>query len=165
MATVIEKLIMMHHMLYTKPCCQPIWQSHVPLTHHRHLTWTVSGLPDSKVHGANMGPIWGQQDLGGPHVSHMNLVILGLLFNTHGQVSCVKLVLRQACLEWSVMEVTKISSIITFAICQNIWYVVDHSHVWLESAQVSCGESGQSWYDLIETTDDFAKPEIAFTEK
>ena len=23
--------------------------------------------PDSKVHGANMGPIWGQQDPGGPH--------------------------------------------------------------------------------------------------
>ena len=24
--------------------------------------------PDSKVHGANMGPIWGRQDPGGPHV-------------------------------------------------------------------------------------------------
>ena len=24
--------------------------------------------PNSKVHGANMGPIWGQQDPGGPHV-------------------------------------------------------------------------------------------------
>ena len=23
--------------------------------------------PDSKVHGANMGPIWGLQDPGGPH--------------------------------------------------------------------------------------------------
>ena len=23
--------------------------------------------PDSKVHGANMGPIWGRQDPGGPH--------------------------------------------------------------------------------------------------
>ena len=31
--------------------------------------------PDSKVHGANMGPIWGQQDPGGPHVGPMNLVI------------------------------------------------------------------------------------------
>ena len=26
--------------------------------------------PDSKVHGANMGPIWGRQDPGGPHVAH-----------------------------------------------------------------------------------------------
>ena len=24
------------------------------------------GIPDSKVHGANMGPIWGRQDPGGP---------------------------------------------------------------------------------------------------
>ena len=23
--------------------------------------------PDSKVHGTNMGPIWGRQDPGGPH--------------------------------------------------------------------------------------------------
>ena len=29
--------------------------------------------PDSKVHGANMGPIWGRQDPGGPHVGPMNL--------------------------------------------------------------------------------------------
>ena len=31
--------------------------------------------PDNKVHGANMGPIWGRQDPGGPHVGPMNLVI------------------------------------------------------------------------------------------
>ena len=31
--------------------------------------------PDSKVHGANMRPIWGRQDPGGPHVGPMNLDI------------------------------------------------------------------------------------------
>ena len=31
--------------------------------------------PNSKVHGANMGPIWGQQDPGGPHVGPMNFAI------------------------------------------------------------------------------------------
>ena len=31
--------------------------------------------PDNKVHGTNMGPIWGRQDPGGPHVGPMNLVI------------------------------------------------------------------------------------------
>ena len=31
--------------------------------------------PDSKFHGANMGPIWGRQDPGGPHVGPMNFVI------------------------------------------------------------------------------------------
>ena len=43
------------------------------------LTWTVwtcvASYPDSKVHGANMGPIWGRQDPGGPHVGPMNFVI------------------------------------------------------------------------------------------
>ena len=33
--------------------------------------------PDSKVHGANMGPIWGWQDPGGPHVGPMNFAIWG----------------------------------------------------------------------------------------
>ena len=31
--------------------------------------------PDSKVHGDNMGPIWGRQDPGGLHVGPMNFVI------------------------------------------------------------------------------------------
>ena len=37
----------------------------------------VNGLkyPDTNVHGANMGPIWGHQDPGGPHVGPMNLAI------------------------------------------------------------------------------------------
>ena len=49
------------------------------------LYWPVDGelqercllcaIPDSKVHGANMGPIWGRQDPCWPHVSPMNFVI------------------------------------------------------------------------------------------
>ena len=35
----------------------------------------VTISPDSKFHGANMGPIWGRQDPGGPHVGPMNFVI------------------------------------------------------------------------------------------
>ena len=31
--------------------------------------------PDSKIHGANTGPIWGLQDPGGPHVGPMNFPI------------------------------------------------------------------------------------------
>ena len=31
--------------------------------------------PDSKAHVANVGPIWGRQDPGGPHAGPMNLVI------------------------------------------------------------------------------------------
>ena len=33
--------------------------------------------PDSKVHGAYMGPTWGRQGPGGPHVGPMNLAIRG----------------------------------------------------------------------------------------
>ena len=36
------------------------------------LEWII---PDSKVHGANMGPIWDQQDPGGTHVGPMNYAI------------------------------------------------------------------------------------------
>ena len=35
----------------------------------------IHASPDSKVHGANMGPTWGRQDPGGPHVGPMNLAI------------------------------------------------------------------------------------------
>ena len=31
--------------------------------------------PDNKIHGANMGSIWGRQDPGGPHVGPMNFAI------------------------------------------------------------------------------------------
>ena len=37
------------------------------------------GVPDSKIHGANVGPTWGRQDPGGPHAGHMNLAIWGVL--------------------------------------------------------------------------------------
>ena len=37
-----------------------------------HLSYI---FPDSKVHGAQMGPIWGRQDPGGPHVGPMNFAI------------------------------------------------------------------------------------------
>ena len=42
------------------------------------VTWSDSNTPDSKVHGANTGPIWGRQDPGGPHVGPMNLAIWDL---------------------------------------------------------------------------------------
>ena len=32
-------------------------------------------IPDSKIHGVNVGPTWGRQDPGGPHVCHTNLAI------------------------------------------------------------------------------------------
>ena len=40
--------------------------------------------PDCKVHGANMGPTWGWQVPGGPHVCPMNLAIRGLCCFSQG---------------------------------------------------------------------------------
>ena len=37
--------------------------------------WSMENNPDNKVNGVNMGPIWGRQDPGGPHVGPMNLAI------------------------------------------------------------------------------------------
>ena len=37
-----------------------------------------SDNPDSKVHGANMGPIWDQQEPGGPHVGPMSFATIWL---------------------------------------------------------------------------------------
>ena len=44
-----------------------------------YLSWWRPGMvtlphhcPDSTIHGANMGPIWGRQDPVGPHVDPMN---------------------------------------------------------------------------------------------
>ena len=53
------------------------------ISKHKHmLTWlklhVTHMVPDSKVHGANMGSIWGRQDPGGPHVGPMNLAIWGI---------------------------------------------------------------------------------------
>ena len=42
------------------------------LTHIKLLNY---GFPDRKVHGANMGPIWGRQDPGGPHAGPMNFAM------------------------------------------------------------------------------------------
>ena len=36
-------------------------------------------IPDSKFPGTNMGPIWGRQDPGRPHVGTMNFAIWDLM--------------------------------------------------------------------------------------
>ena len=45
--------------------------------------------PDSKVLGANMGPIWGRQVPGGPHVGPMNVAILGIQLDDFFYISVV----------------------------------------------------------------------------
>ena len=53
---------------------------------------TFQIIPDSKVHGTNMGPIWGRQDPGGRHVGPMNLAIWDLeVFIIHMFKSMIEL--------------------------------------------------------------------------
>ena len=47
--------------------------------------------PDSKVHGADMGPIWGRQDPGGPHVGSMNFAIWVTTKTTNTNTSTITL--------------------------------------------------------------------------
>ena len=54
---------------------------HVEMFHFLNSSGICSNMktvPDSKVHGTNMGSIWGRQDLGGPHVGPMNFAIWGI---------------------------------------------------------------------------------------
>ena len=46
----------------------------------RPNTSIVDKVPDSKVRGANMGPIWDRQDPGGLHVGPMNFAIWGAIY-------------------------------------------------------------------------------------
>ena len=45
------------------------------MTNGKPVRKFVSATPESKVHGANMGPIWDRQDPGGPRVGSMNFAI------------------------------------------------------------------------------------------
>ena len=76
------------------------------------IVWSalpVHSNPDSKVHGANMGPIWDRQGPGGPHVSPMNFAI----WEVRHAISCHKkrwsLIVThwQARTEWHVDEIVR----------------------------------------------------------
>ena len=53
------------------------YEKWAPERKHSATGWTKNFdmYLDSKVHGANMGPIWGRQDPGGPHDCPMNFAI------------------------------------------------------------------------------------------
>ena len=56
----MEHKLVFHH---AQRCSGAIWE------------WDDSYFPNSKIHGAIMGPIWGRQEPGGPHVGPMNFAI------------------------------------------------------------------------------------------
>ena len=56
------------------------------------------GYPESKIHGANMGPIWGRQGPGGPHVGHMSFVIWEINAKQVQDLHGIKLLSHRECL-------------------------------------------------------------------
>ena len=56
-------------------CMAEMGQTHYRDGNHNASDINQRKYPDSKVHGANMGPIWGRQDPGGPQVGPMNFAI------------------------------------------------------------------------------------------
>ena len=48
-----------------------------------HMAQLQQTYPDSKIHVANMGPIWGRQDPGGPHVGPTKLAIWVHVYRYH----------------------------------------------------------------------------------
>ena len=70
------------HMVHNSPCLiLAVWHCHKPFSqwqrsfHMKAALSLAERLADSKVHVANMGPIWGRQDPGGPHVGPRNFAI------------------------------------------------------------------------------------------
>ena len=47
-------------------------------------------VPNSKVHGANMGPTWGRQDPGGTHVGPMNFAIMATFSQISKRAICLQ---------------------------------------------------------------------------
>ena len=55
--------------------CIYVRAQHVDVEYEFHLMLLTGKFPDSKIHGANMGPTWVLSAPGGPHVRPINLVI------------------------------------------------------------------------------------------
>ena len=68
----------------------------------RNIDVWCQRTPDSKVHGANMRPIWGRQDPGGPHVGPMNFAIWdhSLTITWHPVLYVGHLQVKYQCITW-----------------------------------------------------------------
>ena len=73
--TSVNSLFLFHIASSIRVMCYVVHLSKQQMVWSLQLSRCHRTIPDSKVHGANMGPIWGRQDPGGPHVGHMNLAI------------------------------------------------------------------------------------------
>ena len=80
-------------------------------------------IPDSKVHGANMGPIWGRQDPGGPHVGPWTLLSESLS-GTYTQ---------QTQISWNISLCDFIMGVISNYNTYRYWSMVQKWIYWIKS--------------------------------
>ena len=76
-------------------------------------------IPDSKVHGENMGPIWGRQDPGGPHVGPMNFAIWVYNWCNYLSIPGWKLFHVSTGGPWTTIWITFITFIYKFRYCKS----------------------------------------------
>ena len=55
----------------------------------RYIQRHVIRIPDSKVHGANMGPTWVLSSPDGPHIGAINLAIKDTIWLVAAAAECV----------------------------------------------------------------------------
>ena len=89
---------------------------------------------DSKIHGANMGPIWGRQDPGGPHAGPMN-------FANWVQYCDKKIVFELFQGGWGVVHLVH-----PLQICP--WYFALMARL----VMVCCKDIGENWPNYNSTT-------------
>ena len=129
---------------------------------------------DSKVHGANMGPVWDRQDPGGPHGGPMNLAIWDVYLQYCWSVdnwppSTVGLLLesiqkKYATLNIAELNLTEVSCIVPSAVVVYLKPIPDSLTPgrwwccltwWLQSgvprrvSAVDEGHPGEDWQDKL----------------
>ena len=109
------------------PRCILLAPSWSEFTTRKRFNWHA---PDSKVHGANMGPIWGRQEPGGPQVGPMNL--------SRSWITLTRGIMEEKCnMQWAKLYYRNVSNKIqdshhyivniwTFCVCSIIRYC-DHA--------------------------------------
>ena len=122
------------------------------------LVYQCIYAPDSKVHGAYMGPTWGRQDPGGLHVGPMNLAIRGVTWpqwvEEVAQRPLTKVVFwltsssyLYLISSYSVATITKINNSYFIA---DTWYLFGNGFVqlthWGLVTPYGVGDLGQHWF-------------------
>ena len=104
-------------------------------------------IPDSKVHGANMGPTWGRQDPVGPHVGPMDLAIWDAYRKREITITALK---RKCCLFDEILKWQRPNERTTVFMFQ--WaHAMNNAHCLYLVVSQAC--TGCKWHKIHENID------------